>query len=165
MSTKPLRYAISAVVMLSIIGCKKNTEPETVPSPATSPPTTGMSALPASLNAAVPLLNSIAPAVPGLSQTQQVLGLGSLFGLAKQKMPSDQYASLSSSVPGADALASEATKQGLPANAGSLSDVTSFLGKHGVTPDQVTKLVPALTNSLQGKVSPEILTAFTNAIM
>ena len=50
------------------------------------------------------------------------------------------------------------------ANAGSLSDVTSFLGKHGVTPDQVTKLVPALTNSLKGKVSPEILTAFTNAI-
>jgi uncharacterized protein VcgC/VcgE DUF2780 len=159
------RPAMVAAALLTAVACSKNNpEPSTMPNPATSP-TTGMSALPASLNAAAPLLNSVASQVPGLSQAQQILGVGSMFGLAKQKMPSDQYSQLSGAVPGADALATEATKQGLPMNAGGLSDITNFLGKSGITPDQVTKLVPALTNSLKGKVSPELLNAFTNALM
>jgi hypothetical protein len=129
-----------------------------------NPAPSGASELPASLNAATPLLNSLGAAVPGLSQAQSVLGLGSLFGLAKQKMPADQYAQVASAVPGADALAGEAVKQGLPGNLGGLSDVTNFLSKSGISVDQVSKMIPVIGNSMAGRVPPETATAFFNAL-
>jgi len=129
-----------------------------------NPAPSGTSAVPAAVNAAAPLLNATAAAIPGLSQAQQVLGLGSLFGLAKQKMPADQYAQVTSAVPGADALAAEATKQGLPSNLGGLSDVTSFLSKSGLSVDQVSKMIPVIGNSMAGRVPPETATSFFNAL-
>ena len=130
----------------------------------TSAPADAMSAIPSSLNAAAPILNSLGATVPGLSTAQQILAAGSMFGLAKQKMPADQYAEVANNVPGADALANEAVKQGLPSNVNGLSGLTEFLGKSGISPDQVTKLIPALGSALQGKVSPEVANSFMNAL-
>ena len=115
---------------------------------------TGTSAIPASLNAATPLLNSSAAAVPGLSTSQQVIGLGSIFGLAKQKMPSDQYALIAAAIPGSDALAVEASNKGLPNNLGGMSDVTKFTGKSGVKPEHLSHMMPVIGDHLAGRVSP-----------
>ena len=128
-------------------------------------PTSAASALPASLSAAGPLLNSLGASVPGLSQAQQILGAGSLFGLARAKMPADQYAQVATAIPGADALANEATKQGLtPSSLGSIGQVTEYLGKSGIAPAKVSQLATALGQTLQGKVSPEVANSFMNAL-
>lgn len=121
-------------------------------------------ALPGGLSAAGPLLSSLGAAVPGLSQAQSILGAGSLLGLAKAKMPADQFSKLSSSVPGTDALVGEAVKQGLPSSLGSLADVTSFLGKSGINADQVTKLVPAFTKAAGGKLTPDVAASLASAL-
>ena len=124
----------------------------------------GMSALPTALNAAGPLLSAVGVAVPGLTQAQQILGLGSMFGLAKQKMPPDQFAEVNNALPGADALAAEATTQGLPKELGGMKDVTKFLGKSGVTPTQVGQTITVLGDQMAGKVSPSTANSFFNAL-
>ena len=125
---------------------------------------TGTSALPASLNAAAPLLNSTAAAVPGLSTSQQVIGLGSIFGLAKQKMPSDHYALVAAAIPGSDALAVEASNKGLPNNLNGMSDVTKFTGKSGVKPEHLSAMMPVLGDQLAGKISPTTANAFFGSL-
>jgi len=121
-------------------------------------------ALPSSLASAAPLLNSVSAAVPGLSQAQAILGAGSIFGLAKAKMPGEQYSAVSGAVPGADALASEAVAKGLPSNVAGMADVTKFLKKSGLSAEQVGKLIPAVGNEVKSKVSPEVANAFMAAI-
>jgi hypothetical protein len=103
-------------------------------------------------------------AVPGLSQAQQILSTASLFGVAKQKMPADQWEQVASSVPGADALAQEAVRQGLPSNVNGVAGLNEFLGKSGITPEQLNKVAPAVAKSLQGKVTPEVATSFVNSL-
>ena len=120
--------------------------------------------IPSAVSAAAPLLNTVTAAVPGLSQTQAILGAGSLFGLAKAKMPADQFSQIEAAVPGADALASEAASKGLPNTTSSLSEVTKFLDKHGVPPAMTGQLVPAVGDFVKSKVSPELGNAFMAAL-
>ena len=120
--------------------------------------------LPSGLAGAAPLLNSVTAAVPGLTQTQAILGAGSIFGLARNKMPSEQYSAVSGVIPGADALASEAAAKGLPSTVTGMADVTKFLKKSGLSAAQVGQLIPAIGNEVKSKVSPEIATAFMAAI-
>jgi uncharacterized protein VcgC/VcgE DUF2780 len=127
-------------------------------------PISGMSALPPTLNAAAPLINSVSASVPGLSQAQTMLGLGSVFGLAQQKLPPEQYNEVASAVPGANELASEATRLGLPKQLKGMSDVVNYLNKAGVTPDQLGKMVSSLGEHMGPKVSPSAATAFFNAL-
>lgn len=120
--------------------------------------------LSSALSAAGPLLSSLSTAVPGLSQAQSILGLGSLLGLAKAKLPADQFSKIGGAIPGGDALLAEAVKQGLPSGLGSLADVTGFLGKSGISASQVSQMVPVLGSAVSGKVSPDIATSFLTAL-
>lgn len=138
-------------VSLSTAGCGGN------PTPATP-------SLAGPLSAAAPLVNSVAGAVPGLSQAQSILGVGSLLGLAKGRMPASQFSQVSSAIPGADALIGEATKQGLPSSLGGLSDVAGFLGKSGISSSQVNQMIPALGNAVSPKMSPDLASAFLGAL-
>lgn len=147
-----MRRALAIAAPALIIGCGvKN-------------PISGMSALPSSLNAAAPLINSVGASVPGLSQAQTMLGLGSVFGLAQQKLPPEQYNAVASAVPGANELASEATRLGLPKQLKGMSDVVNYLNKAGVTPDQLGKMVSSLGEQIGPHVSPSAATAFFNAL-
>ena len=124
-----------------------------------------MSALPAELNAAGPLLNSLNAAVPGLSHTQSILAAGSLMGLARMKMPPTRYPYVATAIPGSDALIVEATRLGVPSSAYSgRAGVTQFLGTQGISPDQVNKMIPVLNNAVKGKVSPSVEKNFMNAL-
>jgi hypothetical protein len=139
-------------LLLHVAGCSGNPAPSAMPG------------LPAGLSAAGPLLGSLSSAVPGLSQAQAILGAGSLLGLAKGKMPADQFSQIAGAIPGADALVGEAVKQGLPSGLTGLSGLTGFLGKSGITADHLTKMVPVLTGAVKGKVSPELATSFLSAL-
>jgi hypothetical protein len=127
-------------------------------------PTGAPAGLSGALSAAGPLLGSIGTAVPGLSQAQSILGVGSLLGLAKAKMPAAQFSQIGAAIPGSDALLGEAVKQGLPSTLGSLSDVTGFLGKSGISASQVNQMIPVVGQALSGKVSPDLATSFLSAL-
>jgi hypothetical protein len=87
------------------------------------------------------LLSSLSGGVPGLSTDQLVASAGSLLGLAGEKMPAADFAKVASAIPGSSDLVKEAGKlTGLGNTFGSLGNVTSALGKMGVTPDQVAKV-------------------------
>jgi len=119
---------------------------------------------PPSLIEAEPLVGQLNKAVPGLSHAQTVLGAGSLLRLAKAKMPEEEYSTVGDALPGSAALIKEAEKQGAPKEPSSLSEVTSFLGKSGISPEQVNQLVPALGGALQGKVPDGLSSSFLSAL-
>lgn len=124
-----------------------------------------MSALPADLNAAGPLLNSLNAAVPGLSHTQSLLAAGSLMALVRTKMPASRYPQVAAVIPGSDALVVEATRLGLPSSSlTGLSGVTGFLSTQGISPEQVNKMIPVFTGAVKGKVSPQVENNFLAAL-
>ena len=123
------------------------------------------STLPSTLNAAAPLINSLTGSIPGLSQAQAALGLGSMLGLAKAKMPAGQYSQLAGAIPGADALVNEAVKKGLPAAPTSRSSVGQFLSKAGISTQQVSQIASSLTQSIAGKVPADVVSSLTQALL
>jgi len=162
MSTRPMQAHVARPVMLLvamfIVSACKSSNPE--------PATTEMSALPAELSAAGPILNEVNKEVPGISQRQNILATGSLLGLAKTRMPADQFAEVARAIPGTEALIVEAARQGVPRSAlANLTTVTEYLGKQGVTQDQVTqRIIPVLDKSVKGKVTPGVEANFNAAI-
>jgi hypothetical protein len=87
------------------------------------------------------LLSSLTGSVPGLSTDQLVGTAGSLLGLASEKLPAADFAKVSGAIPGAGDLISKAGDlTGLGKSFGSMGQVTTALGKMGVTPDQVAKV-------------------------
>jgi hypothetical protein len=109
-------------------------------------------------------LNSLGSAVPGLSQAQSALGAGSLLGLAKAKMPADQFTQVGAAIPGSDALIGEAVKQGLPSQLGGLSDLTGFLGKSGISPTQINQMIPVLGKAISSGGNPTLANTFISAL-
>jgi hypothetical protein len=87
------------------------------------------------------LLSSLSGGIPGMSTDQLVGTAGSLLGVASAKMNPADFAKVAGAIPGSSDLIKEAGKlTGLGSNFGSMGDVTSALGKMGVTPDQVAKV-------------------------
>ena len=124
------------------------------------------SALTGALAPASALIGGLTKSIPGMSQAQAILGAGSIFGLAKAKMPSDQFSQLASSVPGASALVDEAVKAGLPAveQLTGLSSLTPMLSKAGISPAMVSQLVPALTKAVTSGGGQALGDAFAAAV-
>ena len=150
--TRVLPRSIASLVMCTLVfaaGCGKTA--------VVTDPIQG------AFSAAGPLLNSVSSAVPGLSQAQSALGVGSLLGLAKGKMPANQFSQVTSALPGSEGLVEHAVKQGLPAGVGRLADVTAFLSKSGISSGQVAQMIPVLNNAVSSKVSPEVASAFMSA--
>jgi len=107
-------------------------------------------ALSGALAPASALIGGLTKSIPGMTQAQAILGAGSMFGLAKAKMPSDQFSQVANAVPGASALVDEAVKAGLPAaeQLTGLSSLTPMLSKAGISPAMVSQLVPELTKAV-----------------
>ena len=133
---------------------------------AAAPSAATSAALSGALAAAGPLIESLTKSIPGLSQAQAILGAGSLFGLAKAKMPADQFSQISSAVPGPQALVDEATKAGLPA-ANALtgaSALTPLFSKAGISPQMASALAPALGQAIAKVGGQPLADAFLAAV-
>ena len=50
--------------------------------------------------------------------------------------------------------------EGLPKQLNGFVDVSSFLGKAGITPDQTAQIVDVLANSVKGKVPDDVVNTF-----
>ena len=124
------------------------------------------SALSGALGAASGLIGSLTSSIPGLSQAQAILGAGSVLGLAKAKMPADQFSQVASAVPGTQALVDEAMKAGLPAatQLTGLSSLTPVLSKAGISPEMANQLVPALAQAIGKGGSQSLADAFLAAV-
>lgn len=154
----------AAGVAISLPGCAtkgKVTSQEVAGSVASSMP-----ALSGALAPATQLISSLMASIPGLSEAQAILGAGSLFGLAKAKMPGDQFSQLASAVPGTQALVDEATKAGLPAadRLTGLASLTPVLSKAGLNAGTTTQLASALTKAVSGAGGQGLADAFAAAV-
>jgi uncharacterized protein VcgC/VcgE DUF2780 len=161
--------AASAAVVFSACASKsgKVTTAESAGSVASSAASSATSALSGALAPASALIGSLTKSIPGLSQAQAILGAGSLFGLAKAKMPGDQFSQLASAVPGTQALVDEATKAGLPAAselAGGLASLTPMLSKAGINANMLSQLVPALGKAVSAAGGQGLGDAFLAAV-
>lgn len=162
--------ATGAAVSLSACASKgKTTAAEaagSVATPAASSAASATSALSGALAPASQLISSLVGSIPGLSQAQAILGAGSLFGLAKAKMPADQFSSLASAVPGAEALVGEAMKAGLPGadQLTGLASLTPLLSKAGVNAGTTSQLVAALGKAVTGAGGKSLGDAFLAAV-
>ena len=149
----PIPVALLALGLVALAGpgCSKST-------------TSSVAAeVPAALQIAGPTITALTKSVPGLSQAQAILAGGSALGLAKAKIPADQYAKVAGAIPGADELAASAASQGLPSSISSVSDVTSFLSKSGISPAQFSQIGGELGKLLKGKVPADVSNAFAAA--
>jgi uncharacterized protein VcgC/VcgE DUF2780 len=162
-----LALATGAALSLSACASKgKTTAEEAAGSVAAPAASSATSALSGALGPATQLISSLVGSIPGLSQAQAILGAGSIFGLAKAKMPGDQFSSLASAVPGAQALVDEATKAGLPAadQLTGLASLTPLLSKAGINAGTTTQLVTALTKTVSGAGGQGLADAFAAAV-
>jgi hypothetical protein len=115
--------------------------------------------------AAAPMLGSVTQAVPGLSSQQAATGVGSLLGLAQAKLPADQFAKISSALPGTNELIQGAQKAGLPTSGlTSLSSLNSTFSKAGISPTQVTQITSALGNQISNSAGPQVAQSFYSAV-
>jgi hypothetical protein len=159
--------AAGAAVMFSACASKsgKVTE-EAAGSVAPSAASSATSALSGALAPASALIGGLTKSIPGLSQAQAILGAGSVFGLAKAKMPPDQFSQLASAVPGTQALVDEATKAGLPAadQLTGLASLTPLLSKAGINSSMISQLVPALGKAVSSGGGQGLADAFLAAV-
>ncbi len=158
--------AASAAVMFSACASKSGKVTEESAGSVSSSAASSSTALSGALGPASALIGGLTKSIPGLSQAQAILGAGSVFALAKAKMPSDQFSQLASAVPGTQALVDEALKAGLPALeqlAGSGS-LTPTLAKAGITPEMANQLVPALTKAVSSGGGQALADAFAAAV-
>jgi len=104
-------------------------------------------------------------AVPGLSTTQAATGVGSLLGLAEAKLPPEQFAQIAKAVPGSNELINGAVKAGLPTSGlTSLSSLTSTFDKAGISPTQVSQMIPAVGDSISKAAGPTVAQNFLSAV-
>jgi len=138
-----------------------------VATPAAAPSASAASSmLSGALGPASALIGSLSSAIPGLSQAQAILGAGSLFGLAKAKMPADQFSQVANAVPGSQALVDEAVKGGLPA-ADQLTGSSSLkpvFEKAGISAEMANKLVPLLGEAVSKGGGKPLADAFLAAV-
>jgi hypothetical protein len=171
------RAVLAAAALLAALACAKSAkppEPAAAPSPiAAAPATTAPAPTPraatseelGALGPAAPFLASLTSAVPGLSSGQAALGTGALLALAQTKMPAGEYDQVIAAVPGAAAMVAAVQDRGLPSAASlSSSTVTEYLGKSGISPDQVAKLTSALGTTVGGMVPGNVASSFTSAL-
>lgn len=92
------------------------------------------------LDQASGLINALKGSL-GINQSQAIAGAGSLLGLASEKLGSQDFMKIANAIPGSNDLMKQAGDlTGLGKNFGSLANVTTALGKMGLTPDQVLKM-------------------------
>ena len=160
-------FAVCAATALS--GCASkpsNVTPETSAGSVASSASSTTAKLAGALGPASQLISALGVSIPGLSQAQAILGAGSVFGLAKAKMPSDQFAQLETAVPGTQALVDEATKAGLPAASQltGLASLTPLLSKAGINSQMVSQLIPALAKAVTSGGGKGLADAFLAAV-
>jgi hypothetical protein len=158
------RGVLVAVLPIGLIACgSSNPPPPKQPSGAIGggPGTV----LPQELEPAAPLLNSVTTKVPGMSSSQAATGVGSLLGLAQSKLSPQQFHQIAQAVPGSNALINGAVQNGLPTSGlNNLSSLNGVFDKAGITPTQVSEMIPVVGDSIKKTAGPTAQQNFLSAV-
>ena len=158
------RCLLVAALPIGAIACGSSSKQE-AKAPAPAMGGGPLSTLPPEMEAAGPLLSQVTSAVPGLSTTQAATGVGSLLGLAQSKLPPDQYAQIADALPGSNALVNGAVNAGLPtSNLNGLSSLTGVFDQAGISPSQVTQMIPVVGESISNTAGPQAARNFLSAV-
>src|SRR5699024_5690313 len=85
----------------------------------------------------------------GLGQDQVAGGLGSMLGLASEKLSANEYDKLAGMIPGADQYLDTAKSLGaLSEPLKNMSDLKNALGSLGMSPGEISRFVPMVTGYL-----------------
>ena len=156
-----IHLVLATALPIGLLACGSSSSSSKAPAMGGGPPST----LPVGMESAAPLLNSVTSAVPGLSSAQAATGVGSLLGLAQSKMPVDQFAQISKSVPGTNELINGAITAGLPTSGlNDLSSLTGVFDKAGISPTQVSQMIPVVGNSISSSAGPSVGQSFLSAV-
>jgi len=100
----------------------------------------------------------------GLSTSQATQGTGALLSLAEEKLPASSWTKITDSVGGLDGLMKATKGLGLPSPIGDLSGLTNTFSKLGISPGQVTKMVPEVSDYIGraagGDIGNQLLSVF-----
>lgn len=84
---------------------------------------------------------NVPAAVLGVTSDQATAGAGSLLGLASEKLSVQDYAKVAAAIPGSSGLVQKAGEMtGLGKHFGTIANVTTALGKMGLTSTQVQSM-------------------------
>lgn len=106
-----------------------------------------------------PLVSSLTSGL-GLNTTQAVGGAGALLGSAQEKLSTDDWKKVSDAVPGSNDLVTQAKSLG--GVTGKFGDVSNMgasggtFSKLGLSNDQVSQMVPVLTNYVSKAAGPQV---------
>ena len=112
------------------------------------------------LHASAPVVNEVKGSVPGLTQTQVAQGMGGILYYAQRSMQPGDFRKVKNSFPGSDAMINEGTKLGMPSEMYGLTSLSGSLKNIGISHDQFTQLVPAMTEVVSEKAGPEVADKF-----
>ena len=96
--------------------------------------------------ASTPLVSSLMSSL-GLNPEQAVGGAGALLGLAQTKLAAEDWSKIAAAVPDTDDLVKTANSLGEITNqADGLADLSDAFSKIGLSFEQVTRMVPVLSD-------------------
>jgi len=100
-----------------------------------------------------------------LSEAQAMAGLGSLLSLGKEKLPADTFDKIGKAIPGVDGmLKAAADAGGITGPIGDLAGLSGQLSKLGISTDQVTRMVPALTDAVGKSAGSDVGSALAGVL-
>jgi hypothetical protein len=83
----------------------------------------------------------------GVNENQALVGAGSLLGLAKERLSSDDFARIAGVIPGSDGIMKKAMEiGGVSGPIGSITNLAPVFARVGMGDDMVGKFVPVLTD-------------------
>jgi hypothetical protein len=91
------------------------------------------------------LTNSLTSGL-GVTQTQAQAGVGSVLSYAKDRLSTTDFNAVAKSIPGADSYMQAAYDKFGPAKIADRAGLNSALTRLGMTPEQVNKFVPAVSD-------------------
>lgn len=118
--------------------------------------------LPGPLAPATGVVGEVAKVVPGLSQQQVAQAMGGILGYAQKKLSPADFSKVASAFPGSNALISEGTRLGMPSEMTGLTSLRGTLQNAGISNEQFTQIVPAMSNIVQTKAGPQAGEAFAS---
>jgi hypothetical protein len=111
-----------------------------------------------------PLVSSLSSGI-GISPTQAVAGAGAVLGSAQANLSPTDWKKVTDAVPSTDALVSEAKKlTGVTGSFGNWGSLGDSLSKLGLSSEQISKLVPGVTDYVSKAAGPQVSNLLAGAL-
>lgn len=112
------------------------------------------------LHSSAVVVNEVQSSVPGLTPTQTAQGMGGVLYYAQRSMQPGDFTKVKNSFPGSDAMIKEGTKLGMPSEFVGLTSLSGSLKNIGISRDQLSLMIPAMTEVVSEEAGSEVAGKF-----